>query len=148
MHWPCTPHSLSPTRTCQSQLRVYIVIFPQCYVIAEKSTSRGELAICQPSRRHVAGWKRGNWYCRAASKIQQMMSLLVIFVESICNFAVLLWVSCVWNITDMDCTKSTSIYLNNLIKRRCPIQPKNKMKNSVSIGLLLLKDGSVCCFVF
>jgi len=48
----------------------------------------------------------------------------------------------------MDYTKSTSIYFNNVIKHGCSIQLKNKMKNFALIGLLLLKDATVCCFVF
>jgi hypothetical protein len=40
------------------------------------------------------------------------------------------------------------IIFNNLIKHDFSIQLKNKMKNFAFIGLLLLKDATVCYFVF
>jgi len=103
MHWPFVPFShYRQTRTCQSQLGVYIVLFPLCYVTAGKSTSRGKLAACQSSSRHVAGWNRGKWRCCTTSIILQMMSLFVIFARSICSLATFLWAFFVRNITHMD----------------------------------------------
>jgi len=72
-----------------------------------------------------------------------MMSLLVIFAETICSLATFLWAFFVRNITDMDYTKSTSIYFNNVTKHGCSIQIKNKMKNFALIGLLFT-EGCYC----
>jgi len=146
MHWPCAPQSLSPTSTCQSQLGVYTVLFSHWYVTAEKSSSRGKLAICQSCSRHVAGWNRGNWCCHTACIILQMMSLLVISVESICNLAMLLWASFVRNITDIDYIESTSIYFSNLVKHGCSIQLKNKMKNC-AFNIPAFTEGCCCVVV-